>query len=256
MTGRATSAADQMHAIRPCGQCMARPHGVCKAVTTADLPRLAEIAAIVQVARGQTFIHQDASAEHLYIVILGSAKLYKRLRDGRRQIVGFGYANALLGLAASDVYGFSAEAIEPIRMCRIPRQGLQPLMQQCPEMEQQLLSIATDDLMVAQEQMLLLGRKTAVERVASFLALQMRGRRPADARWLRIHLPMSRNDIADYLGMTIETVSRSLAKLRDQGVIAVPNTREVAVLDHARLLAFAQGALIQTPTAAINATMN
>src|SRR5258708_27574236 len=112
---------DGLESVRPCGLCAARAFGVCSAVAGPDLPRLAAIAKIVQVSRGQTFIHEGASAEHFYILILGSAKLYKLLPDGRRQIIGFGYASSFLGLAASEIYAFGAEAIEPIRMCRMSR---------------------------------------------------------------------------------------------------------------------------------------
>ena len=109
---------------RPCGACGARGHGVCGAVAHGDLPRLAAAAAIANVSRGQTFIPEGAPAGHFYILIQGSAQLYKLLPDGRRQIIGFANVGSFLGVSALETYAWSAEAIEPVRMCRLSRPGL------------------------------------------------------------------------------------------------------------------------------------
>ena len=94
------AAQTDIHSIQPCGSCAARAHGLCGGVSLSDLPRLASVATIAEVARGQTFIHEAAPADDLLILILGSARLYKLLPDGRRQIIGFAYARSLLGLSA------------------------------------------------------------------------------------------------------------------------------------------------------------
>jgi CRP/FNR family transcriptional regulator len=234
---------DGIHSLLPCGSCEVRANGVCNGVSRPDLPRLAALATIVEVSRGQTFILEDAPAEHFCILILGSAKLYKLLPDGRRQIIGFAYSGSFLGLAVSEGYAFSAEAIEPIRMCRMSRARLQTVLSDFRTLERRLLDVAVHDLVRAQEQMLLLGRKTVSERVASFLVFQTTRPQPRDVRWPRIHLPMSRIDIADYLGVTVETISRALAKLRECGVIAIPNVHELVIIDLPRLEALAHGAL-------------
>ena len=236
---RPKSAAEDFEFVLPCSRCQVRGHGVCSVVSRDDLSRLAALATIVDVAPGQTFVDEGAPAEHFHVVIAGTAKLYRLLPDGRCQILGFECAGGLLGLAAADGYAFSAEAITPVRMCRISRQKLRKVPRDCREMEQRLLDIAVGDLIKAQEQMLLLGRKTAVERVASFLLLQTACPQPFGIKPPRIHLPMSRVDIADHLGVTIETISRSLAKLREQDVIAVPNVHEIVVLDRPQLEAIA-----------------
>jgi CRP/FNR family transcriptional regulator len=227
--------------LRPCGTCPRRAHGICGTVAGQDLLRLAALATIVDIARGQTFIHEGAPAEHFCILVWGSAKLYKVLKDGRRQIISFGYPGDLLGLAASDSYAFSAEAIEPIRICRLARQSLLATLRDLNAAEQGLLEVAVSDLVQAQERMLLLGRMTAIERLASFLAFQTTRRQ---ARWVlqpRIRLPMSRSDIADHLGLNSETISRSLTLLEKQGVIALPNIHEVVIIDPSRLQALADG---------------
>ena len=232
---------DDTGSLLPCGLCKARAHGVCSAVAGPDLRRLAALARIVEVSRGQTFVHEDAPADHFYVLIVGSAKLYKLLPDGRRQIIGFEHANSFLGLSASGSYPFSAEALESIRMCRMPRAGLQAMFRDFPVMQRRLLELTVDELARAQEQMLLLGRKTAIERVASFLLSQATRARPQGAQKLRVHLRMSRRDVADYLGLADETVTRSLAKLTNLGVITIPNVHEVVILDPLRLEAVDQG---------------
>ena len=214
---------------------------MCGAVASSDRPRLAALATIANVSRGQTFIHEGAPAEHFCILIQGSAKLYKLLPDGRRQIVGFGYAGSFLGVSAAESYAFSAEAIEPIRLCRLLRRGLLRLLGDSHAMEQRLLDVAVNKLLLAQEHMVLLGRKTTIERVASFLFFQAKRPQPRGVLPPRIHLPMSRVDIADYLGVTVETVCRSLTKLAKSGVIAIPNIHEVVILDRSRLESLVQG---------------
>jgi len=239
---RTRLSADAVDAVQPCGRCAARACGVCGGVAAPDLPRLAALATIANVPRGQTFIHEGAPAEHFCVLIQGSAKLYKLLPDGRRQIVGFVYAGSFLGVSAPETYAFSAEALESTRVCRLSRRGLLRLLSDSHAMEQRLLDVAVNKLRLAQEHMVLLGRKTTIERVASFLLFQAKRPQPRGVLPPRIHLPMSRIDIADYLGVTVETVCRSLAKLAKSGVIAIPNVHEVVILDLAYLESTARGA--------------
>lgn len=219
---------------------------MCSAVASPGLPRLAALATIIEVARGQTFIHEGEPAEHFYVLIQGGAKLYKVLPDGRCQIIGFESGDSFLGLAASEAYAFSAEAIEPTRMCRLSRPSLMGIIRDFPALEQRLLRVAVHDLVQAQERMLLLGRMTAIERTASFLLRQRMQSRPRDTLSSRIRLLMSRSDIADYLGLNVETISRCLSQLVKRGVITVPNVHEVAIIDLSRLEVLAQGALDQS----------
>jgi CRP/FNR family transcriptional regulator len=234
--------ADTVGSILPCARCGARACGVCGGAAPPNLPRLAALATIANVSRGQTFIHEGAPSEHFCILIQGSAKLYKLLPDGRRQIVGFGYAGSFLGVSAPEHYAFSAEAIEPIRMCRLSRRGLLRLLSDSDAMKQRLLEVAVNKLVLAQEHMVLLGRKTTIERVASFLLFQSKRPQPRGVLPPRIHLPMSRGDISDYLGVTVETVCRCLTKLAKSGVIAIPNIHEVVILDLSHLESLAHGA--------------
>jgi CRP/FNR family transcriptional regulator len=190
---------------------------------------------------GKTFINEGDPADNFFNITAGTAKLYKLLPDGRRQITGFAHAGIFLGLAVSSTYAFSAEAIDQVRFCRFPRQKLQTLLDDFPALEKRLLETASNELVAAQEQMLLLGRKTARERLASFLIAQGLLARPCHRGSDEIALPMSRGDIADYLGLTIETVSRTFTRLKNEQLISIPNATTVTVLDRGGLLSLAEG---------------
>ncbi len=226
--------------LRPCATCRVRRVSICDAIPEADLARLGACA-IGGVARpGTLFIAESDPAIAFFNIISGTARLYKLLPDGRRQITGFADGGSFLGLAVSDTYAFSAEAIDTVRYCIFPRIRLRALMHDFPHMEARLLKLASTELVAAQEQMLLLGRKSAQERVATFLMARSRlaATHGGPAYFV---LPMARGDIADYLGITIETVVRTLRKLRGEGMIEVTNTSEVLICDETKLQNLASG---------------
>ncbi len=236
---------DPGHRDDPCSHCGARRYSVCNAIESKDLERLASLATQFTVEPGRSFIDEGDPAEHFFNVTAGTAKLFKLLPDGRRQITGFAGTGHFLGLAVSSSYSFSAEALEPMRICRFSRPKLKVLLDDFPAMEKRLLEVASNELVAAQEQMLLLGRKTARERLASFLI----GRADVPTHCLghqagtaeTVLLPMTRNDIADYLGLTIETVSRTLTKLKAEGLIEIPSANTVVIRRHAALEGIATG---------------
>ena len=229
-----------------CVHCQARPFSVCSVIADADLERLGAAAVTLTVQPGYGFIQEGDPAEHFFNVTAGTAKLFKLLPDGRRQITGFAATGYFLGLAVSSSYAFSAEALDPVRICRFSRTKLRGLLDDFPALEKKLLEVASNELVVAQEQMLLLGRKTARERLASFLIARANmlphcaGHAQNGARE-RIHLPMTRSDIADYLGLTIETISRTLSRFKAEQLIEIPNNAEITVLKHATLEDIAGG---------------
>ena len=236
----ASRAADQ------CIHCGARNFSVCNVIPAKDLDRLAAAAVSMNVEAGRSFIRESEPAEHFFNVTTGCAKLFKLLPDGRRQITGFAGIGTFLGLAVSATYAFSAEALEPMKVCRFSRSRLRALLDDFPAMEKRLLEVASNELVAAQEQMLLLGRKTARERLASFLIARAASpsgclaHEPELAE--AITLPMTRADIADYLGLTIETVSRSLTRFKSEGLIEIPAAGEITIRDRAALSEMATGA--------------
>jgi len=129
----------------------------------------------------------------------------------------------------------------PVRYCRFPRAKLRQVLDAFPLMVKRLLEVATNELVAAQEQMLLLGRKTARERLASFFLMQSRHGLPCGHARDRFTLPMTRGDIADYLGLTMETVSRTLTRLRSENLIEMVSLNEMLVLDQAALENLAGG---------------
>jgi CRP/FNR family transcriptional regulator len=225
----------------PCAHCDVRHRSVCNAVPDADLARLAAVAEAREYERGQVFITEGERADSFFNVTSGTAKLYKMLPDGRQQITGFAGIGHFLGLAGSDRYAFSAEAIETLRVCRFSRSKLRALLADYPALEQRLLATACNDLSLAQEQMLLLGRKTASERLASFL-VAWSGNVACDHTSRQVHLPMTRGEIADHLGLTIETVSRTFTRFRTAGWIRTPTVTAVELLDRPALEDLATGA--------------
>ena len=239
---------DAHRAADVCVHCQARPFSVCSVIGDADLEMLGAAAVTMSVQPGHTFIQEGDPAEHFFNVTAGTAKLYKMLPDGRRQVTGFAGVGYFLGLAVSSSYAFSAESLDPVRICRFSRSKLRGLLDDFPALEKKLLEVASHELVVAQEQMLLLGRKTARERLASFLVARanlLPHCAGAGAAVLgmkeRIHLPMTRSDIADYLGLTIETISRTLSRFKAEKMIEIPNNSEIVVLKHAALDGIATG---------------
>lgn len=167
----------------------------------------------------------------------GTVRLSRLLHDGRRQVMGFLFPGDFIGLTRRDSFAFSAEAITDTDSCNFALEDLDTLSGDNPRLQRKLYEMACSELDAAQEQMLLLGRKSALERVASFLLevrqrqLQQKDKDDEDC----ITLPMTRGDIADYLGLTLETVSRSFSRLRQEQVIEIRETYRVDLLDCQRL---------------------
>jgi CRP/FNR family transcriptional regulator len=231
----------------PCAGCEARPFSVCNAIDIADMDRLSALAVTISVDAGRTFIEEGDVAEFFFNVTSGTAKLFKLLPDGRRQITGFASMGTFLGLAVSSTYAFGAEAVEPMRICRFSRTRLRGVLDAFPAMEKRLLEVASNELVAAQEQMLLLGRKTARERLASFLVSRVTAQIAAPIPAMphqgtpRVALPMTRSDIADYLGLTIETVSRTLTRFKGERLIDIPNASAIVIRDLALLASLSTG---------------
>ena len=174
-------------------------------------------------------------ADHVFEVVSGCLRLYRLMRDGRRAITGFMFPGEILGVSFKDAYLFTAEAVTPVKLRRYPRAQLQASLSRMPGLSREMLAMACDELSAAQDQMLLLGRKNAHERIASFLLTVARRISPDGAPSRDLELPMARLDMADFLGLTIETVSRVLTRLKTDGLIALPSPHKVTLQKIARL---------------------
>jgi len=195
----------------------------------------------VNVEPNYSIFDEADPAEYVYTITAGTVKVYKLLGDGRRQITGFLFSGDFLGLTHNEAYAYSAEALAPTRLCRFRRRRLEALLVEIPHLEQRLLAMASHELAAAQDQMMLLGRKSARERVVSFILMlsdsATRHGRPGDP----VFLPMSRSDIADYLGLTTETVSRTVTLLKKQGLIELLDDKQIRLSRTSALREIAEG---------------
>jgi len=188
------------------------------------------LGAIMPFARNVEIYGENEPAEYLYKIVSGSVRTYKVLSDGRRQIGAFYLPGDVFGFETGSAHAFSAEAISNTKVLLIKRSALTALAARDPGIGQQLLDLAARELGRAQNHIMLL-IKTAQERVAGFL-LEMAEREQAHTE---VDLPMSRQDIADYLGLTIETVSRTLTHLENSAAIALPTSRRIVLRNRAAL---------------------
>jgi CRP/FNR family transcriptional regulator len=203
---------------------------------------IAAISSTFKQSAGATVFAEGERTEGLYEVVSGIVRLHKLMPDGRRQITGFLAAGHFLNLTLQDSFTHTAEAVTDATLCRYPRTGFQRMVDQTPSLALRLLAATSDELRAAQDQMLLLGRKSAVEKMASFL-LDMVKLQGDEAEDDVVQIPMARGDIADYLGLTVETVSRTLARLKREGMIALTAPTEIEFLDRQRLEELAAGEL-------------
>ena len=225
----------------PCAQCDARERNFCAALDPTELAEFAKVMTEATLPPGGMLFHEGTPADYVMNVTAGAVKLFKLLGDGRRQILGFRFAGDFLGLSTGADYVYSAEALNESRLCRFPRKKLDGLRERFPRLDRRLLSLSIEELTAAQEQLLLLGRKTAEERLVSFLILLSQGQVRRGLKPDPITLPMTRSDIADYLGLTIETVSRTFSALKTKGLIELQDTTHVHLVDRDKLEEIAAG---------------
>ncbi len=222
-----------------CAHCGVRSLSVCGALHDDELVAFEKMSKTISFNVRETLFEQDEPSECVYNITTGSVRLYKLLPDGRRQIVGFALPGDFLGLALSERNVFSADALTPVTACQFSRSTFSEMLDEKPHLLRRLHSIASHELTLAQDQMVILGRRTAEEKVAAFLiGLRKRWGR-VNASNLHIPLPMTRQDIGDFLGLTVETVSRMLTRMaREKTIVIVPDG--VRLLDVARIEALAE----------------
>ncbi|MDP3897717.1 MAG: Crp/Fnr family transcriptional regulator [Mesorhizobium sp.] len=221
-----------------CRACEARHGGICGALEPAQLVALAKTSSKRQVEPGSELIGDAEAIETYANVLAGVVKLTKSLADGRQQIVGLQFAPDFLGRPFSAESIVNAEAATGVSLCSFPRNTIERMIAESPGLERRLHEQTLKELDEARDWMLTLGRKTASEKIASFLLMIARHADPtADepAQSAVFDLPLTRAEIADFLGLTIETVSRQLTKLRTDGVIRIENNRHIVVQSIARL---------------------
>ncbi len=200
------------------------------------------IATMTTLERDQPLFREGDHAENVFEVTSGTIRVFKLLPDGRRQIIGFLETGDFLGLSFNENYLYTAEAVTPAAVRRFSRRRLDALIDENLEVRRRLMAITANELLTAQDQMVLLGRKTAKEKLCTFLMnLSLRATRRG-LNGTRVTMPMGRADIADYLGLTIETVSRTITCLKTAGLIRLLDNHKVEMTNPGAIAELADAA--------------
>ena len=208
--------------VLKCTSCPVRSTSFCNVVPNRDLKAFAKKRRSVRYEPRQTIICEGEPAISIFNVVSGVVKLTRSLPDGRTHIIGFRLPGELFATSENDTYTSSAEAITAVELCRFSRSFLTRGVRDYPRLQTRLLNLSYKQLAASEDQVLLLGQMTAQEKVARFLCVY--GRKPFcnDKKQLQCaQLPMNRIEIAGFLGLTVETVSRVLSSFRRNGIITV-----------------------------------
>jgi CRP/FNR family transcriptional regulator len=224
-----------------CAVCGVRQASFCSVLSASELQQLHAMSSHKVFEGGELIVEEDASVRQVANVLSGTIKLFKLLPDGRQQITGFLFAGDFLGPMLSGEYATFAEAVNRVELCMFDQDRLRERMDAWPHLERRLFEDATATLDRALDWMLLLGRKTASERVASFFVMLADRVGDKTNGVATVDVPMSRSDIADYLGLTMETVSRQISQLKRSGLLAAPGHHTLEIRDLPTLRRRAEG---------------
>jgi CRP/FNR family transcriptional regulator len=222
-----------------CENCPIRERGVCARCDDRELVPLNEIKYYRSYEAGQTMVWSGDAMDFVGSVVTGIATLTQTLGNGRRQMVGLLLPSDFVGHPGRACAAYDVTAITDIVMCCVRKKPFEDMMLQTPHLLQRLLEITLDELDASREWMLLLGRKTAREKIASLISIIARRDASAHAAGsggVTIALPLSREAMADYLGLTLETVSRQISALKHDQVIVIERKRRITIPDMDRLL--------------------
>jgi CRP/FNR family transcriptional regulator len=235
----ASAVAPKLHHTR-CTECPIRHRAVCAHCERDELEDLERIKSYRTYQHGETIAWAGEKMSLVGSVVEGVAMLSSTLADGRRQMVGLLLPSDFLGRPGRASVRYDVVAATEVTFCMFQKAEFERLVARVPRIEHRLLEMTLDDLDAAREWMLLLGRKTAREKIASLFVIMARRdaalnrRQPGDG--LRFPLYITREAMADYLGLTIETVSRQISALKREGLFALLENRTVHIPDFARLL--------------------
>lgn len=215
-----------------CSHCPIRHRAVCSHCDTGELNMLENIKTYRSFSAGEVIFWRGEPLGYVASLVTGVAALSKTLEDGRTQMVGLLLPSDFIGRPGRDKIDFDVTATTDVTLCCFDRKPFETLVRETPHLTQRLMELALDELDVARDWMLLLGRKTAREKIATFLEMLARRAEPDEKRSSMI-LPMSmtRDQIANFLGLTLETVSRQLNAFKKAGVIEFSDRKYIAVKD-------------------------
>ncbi|MCC3306633.1 helix-turn-helix domain-containing protein [Sneathiella sp. HT1-7] len=225
----------------PCATCSAHNQAICSGLKDHEMAEFARNIRTRLVKTGQSVYREFEEAKYVYSVVSGEIRLANLLDDGRRQITSFKSAGEVIGEQKKGYYQSDAEAVCDTVVCQIPIKALDKYHKEMPSIQSALSEKVLDELHELRHHAILLGRKTPIEKIATFLVDRARKIGDDTGNKVEVKLTMGRNDIADFLGLTIETVSRTITKLRKMGVLDVPSNHLILIKDLEWLENLAEG---------------
>jgi CRP/FNR family transcriptional regulator len=221
--------------LERCAICKIRSYSFCRCLHDEQLKVFSGITAEKEFKDKQSIFLQQEHSKHLYNITKGNIKIYKLLNDGRIQIIGFLYPGDFFGSYKKGRFNYSAEAIGDVRLCVFKQEVLDIYLEKNMNLAKELLHMTSHELTLAQDRIGVLGKMNANERVAKFI-LNISDQR-ARIGWQDnpISLPMTRQDIADYLGLTLETVSREITRFKTSNLIKVMSSKQIYIVDKEKL---------------------
>jgi CRP/FNR family transcriptional regulator len=224
-----------------CRECAARSFGLCAPLDAAALDDMMTETDRIALGPRDALFRQGDRAAHVFTLTQGAARMTRLLPDGRQAAIGFRFAGDILGFTPAEEYPFGAEALTSAKVCRLDRRRLDALFRRYPVLERRFLELCTRELAATQDHVLALNRFTAEERVAAFLISLVEAQERRGGRGPVFDLPATRADIGEFLGLTLETVSRAFSAFRKRGLIRLHGHSGIELLQRGALQALAAG---------------
>ncbi len=218
-----------------CSLCKIRSYSFCRCLNDDQLEIFSKVSFEKKFTDKENIFLQNDPSTHLYNITEGNVKIYQLLDDGRIQIIGFLYPGDFFGTYKNNKYNYSAEAIGNLRVCVFDQRVLDKYMDQNPILAKELLNQTSYELTLAQDRMTVMGRLNAIEKISIFFINISNQRKRIGWQSNPISLSMARQDIADYLGLTIETVSREISKLKTSNIIKIISSKQLFINDIEKL---------------------
>ncbi|WP_454828665.1 Crp/Fnr family transcriptional regulator [Pseudoxanthomonas wuyuanensis] len=238
--GEVSGSDDGLSQEGACARCQVRHLAMCAALPLEQARELEAMAGDIALSAGQLLAREGDNRRGVFTVTAGALRRIRLLPDGRRLVAGFLMPGDFIGFSGATRYRHSIEAIVDSQLCAFATRDMRSLCEQHPQLERELLDRACVELDATRDKLMSLARLNPLERLAGFLLDMAARRRRRGWSDTEVTLPMTRSDIADYLGLTVETVSRSFTRLRQEGAIATDDPHHVRLLDPARLEALAE----------------
>lgn len=218
-----------------CGSCPIRHRAICARCNDDELALLEKIKSYKTFEVGQPIIWRGDELMTFASVVQGIASLSRTMEDGRTQVVGLLLPSDFIGRPGREFVDFDVTAVTDVTLCQFQRKPFEALVEEVPHISQRMMEMALDELNAAREWMVLLGRKTAREKIATFLEMVVRRSTVPNLAVTGYSLPLTREEIANFLGLTLETISRQLSAMKKDGIVEFEGRRNFVIKDLAAL---------------------